>query len=1086
LYDDWLSIGGIELINAERTQTYVEHMLPQMGLQKVADMDLHVALEDAPYTSPVLDDAEWVSAADTASHKFYGLYPKSLEGFGNSTRTASVTESTLQGGFVGAARDGSRPLRVNGLLIAADEEGAEAGLSWLRAVVKNIGCSTHDSSCNSSDMTFFLGKPNACDPLYDMSQHTVSDTITVGTHVTTESPLIYRIPADRDVTQPGHMRFGILAADAGNEGVIVSYGRMGIKDPSIEWESDPIVVFRKNLITVPDGAPNVAPIGWSLAATSGTPNLTRELDLSNAGYFHATSSAAGTVRTNWVPDAGDTLQPGPSGWMSNATAQSSNTVDVLSTRSGRAATFTAPGHDPDVQLFASKAFVGPNSSDVGVIAFDVLFGSNLTVIFEDNFGKEMFRDNPSLSSGWNHLEYPSLIGAGYSVTLATFDDSITVGSLLAEVGGTSTSAWFDGGLPTASGVTYSYVGGNVTGASQAITTGSTQITASTTLTTTLPGALVGSVEIRTDAQTPVTIEIWDANNSRVLGTQTVNTTTDWQKFIISSDVYYKASQLRIKSTNQVDFRRVIVEHGDIQNLDYFDGSTAIPGYDILWTGRPNFSASTMRYTDGEPLGFTEDDSDFRPFLRVLSGEATNVFFTSDYYQTIPVSEQLRQIRRTYHSVKATAGPTVISKNNFYGGTVYEIEILFTAENPSAFSDTVEVLTPTAAKSFYNKLIVDAQNTERNLISNGGFDGDIGPWILTGTPGSTGTALNQVNYAAGAQPAPNLGTVYGQAVYTTTGSTVYTGDVRQPANVKPGALYSGSVWVTANRAGAPVRLRLVWSDSSYYDIGASWVVVTPTTPIVAGVWQRLAFTGVLAPPGAVFAVVHVELVNSNVSTTVSLDGLCLFESLDNTYWDGNTPDDLTFHYDYTNRAVRLDSYRIRRPLTSTQFLVDPSQPVLPAPPTPPAITNSGLTTQYSWRRYFIPIEAGEIATWADTLPTVLINTLQTAVRNVRVRFFPNPFGYAPDDIDPLSFCGGYLVSYLVQDAQLQINGMAEAAFANVGGLGYDPADFLLYGTDGSPVTWPTLSCEIPYMMVIDVQPTASLTDFQFGLNLNRRE
>jgi hypothetical protein len=103
----------------------------------------------------------------------------------------------------------------------------------------------------------------------------------------------------------------------------------------------------------------------------------------------------------------------------------------------------------------------------------------------------------------------------------------------------------------------------------------------------------------------------------------------------------------------------------------------------------------------------------------------------------------------------------------------------------------------------------------------------------------------------------------------------------------------------------------------------------------------------------------------------------------------------------------------------------------------------------------------------------------------VRFTALPYAVPIDQIDPCNFCGEFLVSYIPPNSTLTVDGILSQATINVRDTGLQTAQNLLYGTDAGPVVWPTLSCEVAYVMTVDVSPN-EVTDFDVRLALARRE
>jgi hypothetical protein len=137
---------------------------------------------------------------------------------------------------------------------------------------------------------------------------------------------------------------------------------------------------------------------------------------------------------------------------------------------------------------------------------------------------------------------------------------------------------------------------------------------------------------------------------------------------------------------------------------------------------------------------------------------------------------------------------------------------------------------------------------------------------------------------------------------------------------------------------------------------------------------------------------------------------------------------------------------------------------------------------------LTIPIADVASWASTVPTVSLTTDVEDVRQVRVRFYPNPYQVVVDEADDLSsdFCGEFLLSYLPANSVLTVNGVSHTAYAVVAGAAPIPADQLLYGTDGDPMDWAELSCGIAYVMTVDILPTADIDNLTIGLVLNRKE
>jgi hypothetical protein len=158
------------------------------------------------------------------------------------------------------------------------------------------------------------------------------------------------------------------------------------------------------------------------------------------------------------------------------------------------------------------------------------------------------------------------------------------------------------------------------------------------------------------------------------------------------------------------------------------------------------------------------------------------------------------------------------------------------------------------------------------------------------------------------------------------------------------------------------------------------------------------------------------------------------------------------------------------------LQDPLCAPLLLPPRPPVIMEScGFQTPASWQRRWLEIPAAEVAGWAKTMPVLWIDTTNAEpIRNLRVRIFPNPFGYDGQRIDPCSWCSEFVISYLPANTRMAIDSRSQYASVVVNGKAPTSANHVLYGTEGEPMTWPVLECGIPHMIAIDVGRRANGT------------
>lgn len=159
MYDGYLSFGGVEIINADRTATYLRALVP--GLEVTCDGDgLAAALGHGPYTTPELDQAPWWQPDRPGLANFYGLFPGKLQGSEDSTRTIDGTELTGDGAVMVKSRHASRETRFVVTALAADEGAMHEGLAWLKDVLAADACGEMVGlGCAGHQAMMFITKP---------------------------------------------------------------------------------------------------------------------------------------------------------------------------------------------------------------------------------------------------------------------------------------------------------------------------------------------------------------------------------------------------------------------------------------------------------------------------------------------------------------------------------------------------------------------------------------------------------------------------------------------------------------------------------------------------------------------------------------------------------------------------------------------------------------------------------------------------------------------------------------------------------------------------------------------------------------
>ncbi|MFI8233855.1 ISL3 family transposase [Streptomyces sp. NPDC085900] len=133
---DFLSVGGIEVINTARLRAYLETVgSPLDSGSAICDCETltNEVFEQLPYTTPDDPDspAPWYDPDVPGSADFAGFLPLSFEGIDDYLVKRAVTNTVVGGGALGPARVQPRIITVTGILLGATCCAAEYGMHWL-------------------------------------------------------------------------------------------------------------------------------------------------------------------------------------------------------------------------------------------------------------------------------------------------------------------------------------------------------------------------------------------------------------------------------------------------------------------------------------------------------------------------------------------------------------------------------------------------------------------------------------------------------------------------------------------------------------------------------------------------------------------------------------------------------------------------------------------------------------------------------------------------------------------------------------------------------------------------------------------
>jgi hypothetical protein len=371
------------------------------------------------------------------------------------------------------------------------------------------------------------------------------------------------------------------------------------------------------------------------------------------------------------------------------------------------------------------------------------------------------------------------------------------------------------------------------------------------------------------------------------------------------------------------------------------------------------------------------------------------------------------------------------------------------------------------------------------------------WLDFGSGAGTSGGTGAVSYASG-------GRVAGGRVNPHSARVSFWTDTQVPgfragtsnnstgrSPVLAGVEYVGSIYVQPMGQAQRLAAEISWYDTAGTVLTRSLgdgLYVQPGDQ-----WTRLVVTDA-APTGATWASVRAIDVAGNgwsiwKSGSVLLldDAMLSLGSVPYPYFDGAYKNTADYSYAWVGAENASHSRRdILAADTPEDPLADPDCPPVPPPPRPPIVIDECLEDTPSWRRYWSTIPAAGTSDWLTELPTMAITTGAGPARQIRIRIYANPFDWSYDQIDEQSYCSEQIVSYLPPNSTLTLDGPLQRAYAEVAGGPPISADHLLYGTGGTPATWPELSCGIEHVVSVDVPlDTPDVGNTTYTMTLTRR-
>lgn len=267
--DQWVTFGGVELINLSRTAQLAQTLgIDMMWVDPDTVAWVQDELDGAGYDN--IATAPWYDPGFPASAEFAGIVPLSIVGWDDSTREATTTEYITSGGSSGRARSKTLSIVANVGILASTSRGADFGKRWMDRVLSG---ETDRTFCSGSELRYFQ---HAFDPGLPAppQAHRRNVSVTRGTSVTRKrsndcSVLLiatFTWTADDpfEYGEESEQLFGL--GSAGPYGVgVTSFGTEAMAETGCPvFDYSPIYDPLYPALVPPPSAPDFYPEGWDI------------------------------------------------------------------------------------------------------------------------------------------------------------------------------------------------------------------------------------------------------------------------------------------------------------------------------------------------------------------------------------------------------------------------------------------------------------------------------------------------------------------------------------------------------------------------------------------------------------------------------------------------------------------------------------------------------------------------------------------------------------------------------------------------------------------------------------------------------
>jgi hypothetical protein len=162
MYEGYLAMAGVELVNNERAAVYAR----ALGITTIdcAPCSIGAAIDDPAYTTPQTDDAPWWDPAAPESAGFAGFFGLQVKGFDSSPIIRTPVERLGDGAVITRTRYAHREVVYTGVAMAVDQCSLSYGLAWLSTALRGSTC----KPCGGVDACAYTCCPTVANENYTL------------------------------------------------------------------------------------------------------------------------------------------------------------------------------------------------------------------------------------------------------------------------------------------------------------------------------------------------------------------------------------------------------------------------------------------------------------------------------------------------------------------------------------------------------------------------------------------------------------------------------------------------------------------------------------------------------------------------------------------------------------------------------------------------------------------------------------------------------------------------------------------------------------------------------------------------------